>query len=797
MTLAKKFATAVAASAALAGTAALGVAGAPSPAAGAAGTQATSSGCHLGNGVQHVVEVTFDNVHLFRDNPNVLSDIEQMPSLMGFLTSHGTVLANDHTPLIAHTADDTVTNYSGLYGDRQGIGISNDYEVYQKSGQVASESAFAYWTGSTGVDGYPNQPYSPVVPATGQPPVTSPAPWVPFTRAGCNVGDVSTSNMELENLTPDLAKVFGPSSPEVQQLTADPNPYKDQENNDYIGLSVHCAGKSAFCSTAGAVKYGQHAISPTAVADRLPAEPGGYTGYQALFGSKYLTPQLAQAANMAGGVRVVNGHSYQVTDAAGALTDTNGKEIDGEYAQTPGFPGFGPISAAQSLAYVADLQETGVPVTYAYISDVHGAKPGQTGCASPASALGPADPCDKANAAAYDKAFAEFFTRLADDGLNSSNTLFVFAADEGDHFAGANVGRAVSPTCTGTPATTAYTCKYPSGTIGEESVNIHGLLNAQRSDAIPFYNEPQGNSVYITGNPSPTSGQTRTLERDFAKVTTNDSYDGAIEKLSPYLADPTVESLLHFADADPNRTPSFTIFPRPDNYLASGTSDSCPAGTTAANAATNCVSIDPYYAWNHGYYSPEINTTWFAIVGPGIKHLGINGPAPDHGPNSSGSANSHPVTGPSLHLPGTWVDHTDIRPTLLAATGLKDDYTEDGRVVTEVLSSSPGQSGSAQYQPFAVCYKQLNSSVGVFGTDILVADSGALQTGSAGDDSTYLATAQRIRDLGAERNSLATTMKGELYSAAFDDIALPAGSARQLASCNGLLSQANDLAGGS
>ena len=32
--------------------------------------------------------------------------------------------------------------------------------------------------------------------------------------------------------------------------------------------------------------------------------------------------------------------------------------------------------------------------------------------------------------------FAAFFTRLAHDGINSSNTLFVFTADENDHFAG-------------------------------------------------------------------------------------------------------------------------------------------------------------------------------------------------------------------------------------------------------------------------------------------------------------------------------------------------------------------------
>jgi arylsulfatase A-like enzyme len=38
---------------------------------------------------------------------------------------------------------------------------------------------------------------------------------------------------------------------------------------------------------------------------------------------------------------------------------------------------------------------------------------------------------------AYDEAFGEFFVRLKADGIDQNNTLFIFTADEGDHFAGA------------------------------------------------------------------------------------------------------------------------------------------------------------------------------------------------------------------------------------------------------------------------------------------------------------------------------------------------------------------------
>ena len=163
-----------------------------------------------------------------------------MPALYNFITQNGTMLSNNYTPMIAHTADDSLTNYTGLYGDRHGQGITNTYETYV-GGTPASKSSFAYWTGTYNLDAFPNMPYSANVPAAGSPPKTPPAPWVPFTRAGCDVGDVSTANMVLENTNPDLQNVFGPSSPEVAQYNADTDSFKDQETNDYVGVGVHCA----------------------------------------------------------------------------------------------------------------------------------------------------------------------------------------------------------------------------------------------------------------------------------------------------------------------------------------------------------------------------------------------------------------------------------------------------------------------------------------------------------------------------------------------------------------------------
>src|SRR6202035_2703509 len=228
--------TAAASSATLLGT--LGLAGTSMAATGAAANAAkpaaatAGTSCHLGNGVKHVVTLVFDNVHYFRDNPNVPSDLQLLPNLLNFIEHNGTMLTNNHTPLIAHTANDILTNFTGLYGDRHGMPISNSYQAYNADGPNGTfnttdpAGSFAYWTDPVfdtkvppraGHDTNPNMVYAPVPPATARTPVApttvTPAPWVPYTRAGCNVGDVATANMELENTTPDIADAFGANSP--------------------------------------------------------------------------------------------------------------------------------------------------------------------------------------------------------------------------------------------------------------------------------------------------------------------------------------------------------------------------------------------------------------------------------------------------------------------------------------------------------------------------------------------------------------------------------------------------------
>ena len=229
----------------------------PGGAAAQSAGRSVASTCQLGNGISHVIHLTFDNVHFFRDNPNVPSDLEQMPTLKAFLEQNGTLLSNMHTPLIAHTANDSLSIYTGLYGDRHGMGVSNSYKSYHPDGTTESDGSFVYWTSpvynsvtkaASAIDLSPSMVYTATVPAANNAPTTvTPAPWVPFTRAGCSVGDFSTANMVLENVGLDIPTVFGAGSPEAMQLAADPSSFKDPETADYVGVAVHCAHGDPIC----------------------------------------------------------------------------------------------------------------------------------------------------------------------------------------------------------------------------------------------------------------------------------------------------------------------------------------------------------------------------------------------------------------------------------------------------------------------------------------------------------------------------------------------------------------------
>ncbi len=108
-----------------------------------------ASGCQLNSAkgkIQHVIYIQFDNTHFTRDNPNVPSDLEQMPNLLNFMESNGVLLTNHHTPLISHTANDILTSFTGFYGDRHGVPVANSFRYFNPNGTSNLGVSFAYWT---------------------------------------------------------------------------------------------------------------------------------------------------------------------------------------------------------------------------------------------------------------------------------------------------------------------------------------------------------------------------------------------------------------------------------------------------------------------------------------------------------------------------------------------------------------------------------------------------------------------------------------------------------------------------
>ncbi|HEX6109268.1 MAG TPA: hypothetical protein VFZ02_07605, partial [Ktedonobacteraceae bacterium] len=283
---------------------------------------AASSSCQLNSAkgnIQHVINITFDNTHFTRDNPNVPSDLEQMPHLLNFIEGNGVLISNHHTPLISHTATDILTSFTGVYGDRHGVPVANSFRYFNPNGTSNLGVSFAYWTSPIfdPTTSNPTDTTFNMLTASG---LNAPAPWVPFTRAGCNVGGVATANMTLENIDTDIPTVFGANSSEAAEVMANPG----QAFADFVGIGVHCASGNALCSNANNGKN-----------DKLPNEPNGYSGFQGLFGNKYVAPQISPN---------------------GPMTDLNGNVIQDSSGHI-GFPGFDGMSASVSLSYVAAMQE--------------------------------------------------------------------------------------------------------------------------------------------------------------------------------------------------------------------------------------------------------------------------------------------------------------------------------------------------------------------------------------------------------------------------------------------------------
>jgi hypothetical protein len=176
------------------------------------------------------------------------------------------------------------------------------------------------------------------------------------------------------------------------------------------------------------------------------------------------------------------------------------------------------------------------------------------------------------------------------------------------------------------------------------------------------------------------------------------------------------------------------MFGNPDFFFQTTALSGACAGST--------VCVNPGFAWNHGDVQDEIANTWVGFVGPGVQSHGIDS--------------------------DTWTDHTNVRPTILALLGQKDDYVQDGRVLIEALTNKATPGPLTDHQgtvaQLGAVYEQLNAPFGEFAEGVLKASTKALESS---DESHYSSIEVEISNLTSQRDVLAAQIRNALNAAAF------------------------------
>ena len=302
-----------------------------------------------GGNIKHVIYIQFDNTHFRRDNPQVPSDLEQMPHLLNFIRDNGTLFTNDHTVLISHTAG----KGSSLFADRRltpidmGQTVSNKLRAHIEHWRIfvpeyrSAIGPIPVRRRKNSADKVPNQTQNDHR-HNGD---NAPAPWVPYTRAGCDVG----ANRHCEHRARKHRNWLDGASPrrsgipltatqaEADAARALPNTpanakAKAKPQTDFVGFALHCAQGSALCASGGT-----HDVA-------VKAEPNGYSGFKGLFGAR-----RTEVPFKPGSQRI-----HRSTDLLG-----NPKIVDPIQAQV--FLALTACWRRPPLAYVAVMQEKGRP----------------------------------------------------------------------------------------------------------------------------------------------------------------------------------------------------------------------------------------------------------------------------------------------------------------------------------------------------------------------------------------------------------------------------------------------------
>ena len=344
------------------------------------------------------------------------------------------------------------------------------------------------------------------------------------------------------------------------------------------------------------------------------------------------------------------------------------------------------------------MQENGVPMTFAYISDAHDNH--TLGRASQA----PVRPATRP-AESYDDAFATFFQRLpttASTSRTRSSSSPSTRATTSPAERAARPGECRARSSTTTPCLTPTSLPGEPDRRGQRRTSTRPARGTSRLRH-PLRRRPDVLRQRPAGADEPGVAEARAgrRRRDAARPVQGRGTDtdrlparrhGRGERAAHGQLRSEADTVVH----DVRRRRLLL----PDRERLQGT-------VRPIRACAECVN--PGFAWNHGDSQDEIGNTWFGMVGPGVDKRGIDNT--------------------------TWTDHVDLRPTINALLGLHDNYLDDGRVVTR----DPGPQGNPAAarlggritEDLGNAYKQINAPFGQFATDTLVASTAALKTSDA------------------------------------------------------------------
>ena len=363
--------------------------------------------------------------------------------------------------MIAHTADDSLSIYTGLYGDRHGQPLSNSYKGYNPDGTtdpadvvrvldqpVRRHRGHARPRATTARR---RMVYSDTVP--GEWSAEPPDARLPGSRSPAPVATSVTSPPPTwSSRTPrsTCRRSSAPARPRCSSSTPTPITFKDAEIADYIGEAVHCAHGSAIVRgrVGGEVRPDRRRPrrpSPT----RCPPSPA------ATAASRRSSAPGTSAPQLGAGTPNLTSHGYPVTNAAGNLVDLDGNDAPGALQPSAGLPRLQPHRVAVSGdagRHAGDRRSRSPTATSPTCTS---GRPSTSDRAPrpppprPAGRSAPATSATTTTARPTTLRSRSSSSVSPQDGINASNTLFVISAEENDQFDGANVGRALTPTPAG------------------------------------------------------------------------------------------------------------------------------------------------------------------------------------------------------------------------------------------------------------------------------------------------------------------------------------------------------------